>query len=82
MSTKFVELQETRRKLKTDILNIDQELEKLEMENTKQSMIYLPGAGSSFHCSCGCNVFTQYLVHLPELKYSCNSCDIRYTGGK
>src|SRR5690606_24634676 len=34
--------------------------------------------GKSFHCHCGCNVFTEY----DYLKYECNSCREKYKGEK
>lgn len=50
-----------------------------EIFNTlKDKMIFLDGSDKSFRCSCGCNVFKEYL----PMKYRCNGCHATYTGEK
>lgn len=35
------------------------------------TLIYLGDSTKSFHCTCGCNVFTK----LGDGRYECNACE-------
>lgn len=39
-------------------------------------MLYVSGRKGSYHCECGCNVFTRFDVGL----YRCNSCEAQFRG--
>ncbi|MCK9371257.1 hypothetical protein M0R04_15195 [Candidatus Dojkabacteria bacterium] len=47
-----------------------------ERDSKTPAMIFLPGQTSSFHCSCGANVFTR----AGDI-YTCNGCRTKYKGG-
>lgn len=49
----------------------------MKKRRTKDRMLYINGSKTSFHCECGCNVFSKKPTK--ALKFICNSCGASYT---
>jgi len=60
------------------ILKNEDNEQKKETSEDNNVMLYVDGSESSYHCFCGCNVFTR----LSPLRYMCNSCKETYEGTK